>query len=308
MLKSTEKTASYRWADEYKNRNLQLAIEPQFTIRDEEISLRYEYRRHKRNYHDVESRQNEDYHHKMSLSLSGENFVYHELELENQDFKRFYSRLRLEKNLGLLGFGFYDARRYQNPKKEHLFIDPAGGTEISLLQSFLPAESALYTRLGFGDLDATLALGYQKQWQNSSLRNSEENQFFCRISGEYTPRFGAWELRFSPAWKYQDNSRKLMENPRFSFGSAQVICRHLGHDNRLDLGLNILGHSAYYLANPRQPALIEASTSLDAWLLLKIGRLFDISVEAQNIMNTSIFGLFPLPGSIHARVHWYFIN
>jgi hypothetical protein len=62
------------------------------------------------------------------------------------------------------------------------------------------------------------------------------------------------------------------------------------------------------LANAVNPYLIEASTVLDVFAGVRISKLFDFNVSVKNLLSTSIYGLYPIPLSIHANVRWFFIN
>jgi hypothetical protein len=76
----------------------------------------------------------------------------------------------------------------------------------------------------------------------------------------------------------------------------------------LQAGFSLQGHSEYYLTNAVTPYLIEASTALDVFAGLRISKLFDFNVSVKNLLSTSIYGLYPIPLSIHANVRWFFIN
>ena len=308
LLSSRDRIKSATFTKNLENKTLQMAIESGLQLAGQELGWRYEYRDEQRNYSLVDTYNSISYTQKLEMMLKATLYLQGRAHLELLDWENLRSNIQLEKSLGTFSLGLFDHRYFGDHDQDYMGINPFDDSPMSALGIHNDAESGFLAQWQSNSLKLYASLAAQKIGQYSQSSELEKQQGLLRLGAEYTPRFGDWELELAPAWKVQDYSYQLMENPQYVFTSNQSITRHLGYGNALSAGLKILGHSEYYLANTVNPVLVEASTALDAWLGVKIGPLFDFRVSAQNLLNTSIFGVYPIPFSMHARIRWYFIN
>ncbi len=73
-------------------------------------------------------------------------------------------------------------------------------------------------------------------------------------------------------------------------------------------GCGFYGSSGYYAANAVNPVLIEASTVFDVWAGVDISRYFQIRAGFKNINSSSLYGAYPVPVSVFAKVLWLYLN
>lgn len=308
LINSNERVQSTSYQKSLSTEALQLALQRDFLLPSQSLSLRYEYAEIKRNADHVFTYNGEDYEHKLGAVLTNSAVLDLQAKAELLDWARLRTNVRLQKSLGRLSLGVYDRHNWADRDSSYILQNPIDGALMSGLSINSDAESGVFGSWQNHTLKLNSTLAYQSLSQRSLLQDLSDEQLLLRLSAEYKPRFGDWEISLLPTWKMQDFSLYLMENPQFSFSSSQSITRHLGHENALSVGFRIHGHSDYYLANVVNPVLVEASTTLDLWTQVKVGPLFDFSVSAQNVLDTSLFGVYAIPFSVHARLRWYFLN
>ncbi|MDD3536274.1 MAG: hypothetical protein PHC50_09035 [Candidatus Cloacimonetes bacterium] len=308
LLRSRDKAQSSSWMQEVKSKGTQISAAKDIEYGAARLGMRYEYADIQRNYGYINSYNQINYRHKLSLELGYDDWVLFEAVPELLDWKYLRSDSRLLKSWGALRLGIYDRRIFNTPDAKDQVLSPFNGDMTLWLVMTQDWESGILGGWQEGALSANLAAAYQKLSQFSISEKRGDKQFILRLYGSYQPRFGDWELEIAPNWNYQDNKLYLMENPRYRFGSRQALTRHLSHDNALSCGFDIQGHSFYYIADAELSYLVEASTMVDLWAKVKVGRLFDFTVRYQNLLNTSLYGVYPIPASIHAGINWYFIN
>lgn len=308
LINSKDSAASASFQNSLKTDALQIAVERSITLPQQSMSLRYESADVTRNYDHVSSYNSMHYEHKLSLDLTNTTAIDAQARFELLDWEYARSYLQLQKSFKQTTWGLYDRRDWSDRSQDYTAQNPTDGSVMSAVGIFSDAESGVFGIWQQGALSLRATIAYQSLSQATMLQELSDDQALVRLIAEYAPRFGDWQISLKPGWKAQDNSIYLMENPRYTFSSEQSLTRHLGHENALSAGFRVLGHSDYYLANASNPALVEASTALDLWLGVKIGPLFDFSVSAQNVLNSSVFGVYPIPLSVHARLNWYFLN
>lgn len=308
FIRSKDSSASPSFVKNLDTDALQVALERTFSYKTQSLALRYEYAEISRNYLHADSYNTDAYSSKLSADLVSKSWLELQGTVDLMDWERVRSHVTVQKELGSINLGLYDRRYWSEREERYAVNNPLDGTTMSAVSIFSDAESGLSAQWQDQALKLSASLGYQSISQASLRPKREDDQALLRLNAAYHPRFDDWELLITPSWKMQDNSIYLMENPQFIFSSSQSLTRHLGYDNALSAGFRILGHSDYYLAHGSNPTLVEASTTLDLWLGVKIGRLFDINVSAQNVLDSSIFGVYPIPPSVHVRLRWFFIN
>ena len=126
------------------------------------------------------------------------------------------------------------------------------------------------------------------------------------LEGEYTllKRFGATAWRFSGFASY--NLERRLDYMPLWYGKTNLECRYnLLHNNAITAGLIYLYNDLYY--TPYR--VVDATNVLDGYLRISITELFDIQLDAKNILETeSVFG-YPVAG-IHWNlgIRWFFFN
>ncbi|HOH47354.1 MAG TPA: hypothetical protein PLX59_05890, partial [Candidatus Cloacimonadota bacterium] len=63
----------------------------------------------------------------------------------------------------------------------------------------------------------------------------------------------------------------------------------------------------YYLSI-MPPVKITGSAIMDMWAGVQISKLFDFTVSFKNVFDSDLYGTYPIPQSVHANLHWYYLN
>jgi len=295
------------FAEDWKSKSLHLAAEKNFQLPDTELGLRYEYRDLTRDFRPAMAYNQGDYHHIISSEINHESLVRFALETELMDWERWRTQLDLSGDIGFLRIGA-ESRFAGGHNPETIGTSPMDGSPMPIVDLYSPRENALYSQFILRDLSLKLSVGQRREEQSRAATRFTRDLSLMRLGASYDARYKDWQFRIDSVWNYLEYDQALMASPEFSFSSEQRIYRHLSHDNRLELGFALHGHSDYYLPNAVNPYLIEASTLVDAWAGVRISKLFDFGVSAKNILSTSIYGLYPVPLSIHANLRWFFVN
>ena len=100
---------------------------------------------------------------------------------------------------------------------------------------------------------------------------------------------------------------QMRDNPALrGFGELELR-RDLAHNNAIFAALGYTFHSSYInLAVPADA--LEFSLVANARIGVQISKLFDLEVSILNIGDNYIFGVQPVPVSLHAGLRWYFLN
>ncbi len=113
----------------------------------------------------------------------------------------------------------------------------------------------------------------------------------------------SWQDCPEPEWAYQ----QLAELPSLRYQSHLELKRKLTKDNAILCGVALYGHSDYYLSI-MPPVKITGSAIMDMWAGVQISKLFDFTVSFKNVFDSDLFGTYPIPQSVHANLHWYYLN
>ncbi|MCK9584623.1 MAG: hypothetical protein M0R69_06930 [Candidatus Cloacimonetes bacterium] len=295
-------------SESWHSKSLQIAVERSFTLPYTQLDLGHEYRDLNQNYTPAPAYNQMHYEHKTRLGLSHASLLNLDFEAELLDWKRLQSQTDLSKELGLFRVGVHRRMNLGDHKANYEATSILDGALMPAVDIYSPWENSLYTALNLGDLNLKLAFGQKKEQQQTPDHDISKELMILRASGLYDRAWSDWRLRMKLGWSYQKYERTLMAAPEYTFISEQRLYRYLSHDNLLVAGFSLQGHSDYYLANAVNPYLIEASTAMDVFAGLRISKLFDLNVSVKNLLSTSIYGLYPIPLSIHANVRWFFIN
>ncbi len=303
-----DRNSSNTFSQTWQTDALMLAAESRHQVLAGEGLLRYEYRDVERNYLSPRGYNRQGYQQLMRLGLMQQSWMNLDLEAELMDWESWRGLADLSRDLGSWRLGLY-GRAYQRARDPLLQVtSPVDGGLTSNVDVFSPHEAAIYGQFTRGGLRLSLAWGQKREELDMPGGNYEEDLNLLRLAGAFDESFGAWRLRVDSSWNYQEFGSGPGMSPEYRFVSHQRLIRDMGHDNQVELGFGLQGHSDYLLTNIENSYPIEASTVLDAWGGLRISKLFDFNVTVKNILSTSIYGLYPIPLSIHANLRWFFIN
>lgn len=303
-----DRISSSSFPQSWRTKSLQISAERAFALPFSELNLAYEYRDLSQDYTPANTYNQDRYEHRSSLSFSHSSFMDLQLAAQGLDWKRMNTWASLSKKLSHFRLGAYSRMNHGKRNAVREITSPIDASLIPAVDIFSPQDNALFAALDYAGLQLRLALGLKTERQASALQELSAELMILRLSGSYDKLFGDWRIKMDSGWNYREHDPVLMAAPEFTFFSEQRLYRDLGHDNILEAGFSLQGHSDYYLANAVNPYLIEASTMLDAWAGVRISKLFDFNVTAKNILSTSLYGLYPIPLSFHANLRWFFIN
>ena len=295
-------------SEKWSSKSLQIAADRSFALPYTQLDLGYEYRNLTQNYTPAPAYNQMQYEQKAQLLLSHASLLDVDFNAELLDWKRLQSETDLSKKLGIFELGVYNRIHLGDRKAVYKASSIVDGVLMPVVDIFSPWENSVYTAVHWGDLKLRLALGQKKEQQQTPSQDVSQEPMILRTTGQYDRRWNDWRLRMNLGWNYQEYDETMMAAPEYTFYSENRVYRYLSHDNLLTAGFSLQGHSDYYLANAVNPYLIEASTVLDVFAGVRISKLFDFNVSLKNLLSTSIYGLYPIPLSIHANVRWFFIN
>ena len=115
------------------------------------------------------------------------------------------------------------------------------------------------------------------------------------------------KLNFKQNLLYMQADDSLRNTPHFrGFGELELR-RDLAHDNSIFAAISYLFHSNYRpLYEPTED--LGFAMLADARLGVQISKAFEIEAGIKNLGNNYIFGVMPIPWSLHTSLSWYFIN
>lgn len=141
-------------------------------------------------------------------------------------------------------------------------------------------------------------------WANVSY---ERDILFSELHGRYSHRLWNTQVQWiqSLVWNsYDDYIRELSQ---WSSSTYMNVTLPLEHDNAIFGGLGFLAHSSY-LSQSDPLAVIDSSYILDLWAGVRITRLFEFNVSLKNALDSNVFGMYPMPQSLHAGLRWFYLN
>lgn len=302
-----ERISSASFSQSWKTESWHVAAEKELILPLSRLDLRYEYRDLTRNYSPPSQGFENEYRQQSSLDFQHSSFADLSLQAQAFDWDKYKTWLELSKAFGPFSLGVYSRMNHGQHDATLEVTSPLDATLIPAVDIFCAQENALVTGLNYRGLKLKLALGRGEEHQQSAQELKPE-LWVLHLSGAFDKTFGAWRFKINSGWNYHEYDPYLVAAPEFTFFSEQRVLLDLKHDNNLQAGFALQGHSEYYLPNAVNPYLIEASTMLDAWVGVRISKLFDFTVTVKNLLSTSIYGLYPIPQSLHANLRWFFIN
>ncbi len=295
-------------SENWSSKSLQIAANRSFVLPYTQLDLGYEYRDLTQNFIPAPGYNQIPYEQKSRLRLSHASVLDLDFDAELLDWESLQSQADLSRKLGIFRIGVHNRMNLGDRTAIYEVSSILDGSTMPAVDIFSPWENSVYAAMNLNALSLRLGFGQKKEQQETPLRDISREPMILRASGAYDTSWQDWRLRLRLGWNYQEYDEYLMAAPEYTFYSEQRVYRYLSHDNMLTAGFSLQGHSDYYLANAVNPYLIEASTMMDAFAGLRISKLFDFSVSVKNLLSTSIYGLYPIPLSIHANIRWFFIN
>lgn len=303
-----DRDSSFGYLKSMNMESLQIAADKSLSLGRASLGLRHEYQDLKRDYRPASLPNQSDYKHKSSLTFFSGYLANLNLDLDVYDAESAEIMARLEKPLGRFALGINSRYRLGDYDPQTLITSPIDGSDMPAVDILYPSLNSIYAGLSLDDLQLHVAFSTKQIEQHQLASKYASKPDLISIWASYEKRFMDFSVNIDSDWNYQEYDPYLMAAPKFSFQSKQSLSWHLSHDNLLSGGFSVYGHSDYYLANTQTPVLIEASTILDAFASVRISKMFDFTISARNLLSTSLFGLYPVPLSLHAGLRWYFIN
>ncbi|MDD2331162.1 MAG: hypothetical protein PHI68_00775 [Candidatus Cloacimonetes bacterium] len=242
-----------------------------------------------------------------------------ELGTDIYDFKDTRTSLSLEHQFQTLDLGAYglantSGKREFNATKS--IFNPLD--TLYTISTWTPYTAAVYTRvkalkplrfiIAGGIKQVYNALPYRMASSGQVLNIEYESKIpFTDICIEAKKTLGGIEFdaRQSLGWQAWDED--LREIPQYRYNTFLVATRRLEHNNALFGGMALTGHSSY-LSKSTLNYVITNSAIVDMWLGFRITNLFELTFSFRNLGDGAIYGVYPIPQSMHATLRWFFMN
>ena len=303
-----DRNSSASYTQAWHHQSLQMMISRRIKFFEAQMTLRHEYRDLQRNYMPAYGINQEDYKNLSTINLESPYLADVSLKFELEDWEQPSLEGSATKTLGAFSLGIDFNHHFDLSEPPIAITNIRDGGLMDYAAISIPRETSVFAKLVTHGLDLKASFGKRKQEQHLPGSKYSADPLIARLGAVYKYDLGDFVLKLDSIWNYQEFDSFLMYAPEFNFTSAQSIGWQLPHDNMLEAGFSLYGHSQYYLANAQNPVLIDASTITDAWATVRISKLFDFTVTAKNIFSTTVYGLYPIPMSLHAGLRWYFIN
>ncbi len=310
VLNSSEMATNNSFAKRLESESTQLNAALLHDAGTWKTSLAYERAWTKSNYDIPLGFDQENYKDKLSASWESYPMAMINLKADWFDWKRarVYSDVALPIRGNLLGVY---AKANIDPDSTSLKLASiySNAAALDLMDISTRSEFAAYLRYELKGVSSLLALGTKEVRQRALAHlNLTDNQVFVRLALDVKQSWRSWELETKPYWIWTKADASMCESPEFRFQGVQNLYYHLPYNNSLVAGFGLSGHSGYYAANTANPVLIEASTVLDMWAGFNIDRYFELRVKMLNALESSVYGAFPAPRSLHVELRWFYLN
>lgn len=275
-----------------------------------DLSLKYEHIFSDRNYETGEKDYQDRAEMKFSWNLKP---LKWDIKAELTDFKQVQLATDLsyqfrKLSLGAMAFGNF------NPAQSSFWI-PSIYNEADSLRNVQIREinnAGVYTRYSLNpNTFISLSLGrktIENIYPELETEFKEEKKLpYIRLGGKLNKIWNKWEIQWQPSLTWQSNFEGLFEEPEFEGSSYLNLFYHLPYNNAIFSGFSLIGHSGYWNSDP-STFYIDSSSIIDLWAGIQIGNRFEFQVSYKNLMDTSIYGVYPVPSSLHASLRWFFLN
>lgn len=147
---------------------------------------------------------------------------------------------------------------------------------------------------------------FQQGWNAENITAGSREVTYLRLGAELRQTWKQWQLDWFPSFTWQ-NIDLLFEEAEFQYQSHLGLTRLLSHDNALFAGFSLTGHSGYLSSDPTYFE-VQTSAIADVWAGVRITERFELTVTYKNLADSAIYGVYPLPPSLHASLRWFFLN
>jgi hypothetical protein len=131
--------------------------------------------------------------------------------------------------------------------------------------------------------------------------------YYTRLGADINGSWSQWRIGITPGITWQTGYSFLFEEPALEYQANVNLTRLLSYGNALFAGFSILGHSGYSCAD-QYYIYLDSSVIADIWAGVRISNRFEFQVTYKNLTDSTIYGVYPLPASIHASLRWFFLN
>ena len=233
--------------------------------------------------------------------------------LEAHDFESYRYDAELTLPLAHISFAAFANGWLQEPaaltRVEDIYTQNAWLPRVDLLR-----KNDLGLRLGLrseaiGAVNLTLG---QKRMLSATdpIANAfinDDNLPYANLSASFQPSFGTWVLRWQPDLTWQANAANVPGEAALEYHSHLNLTRELPYANAIFAGFSLHGHTEY--SSPTVPSRpIGISAIADAWAGVRITNRFELTVTAKNVSDGNLYGIYPIPRSIHASLRWFYLN
>jgi len=236
-----------------------------------------------------------------------------DMKAELTDFQQVLLATNLSYSLNKFGFGTF-AQGSFNELESSLWI-PSIYNESDSLRNVQIREInnvGVYTGYSLNpNIFIRLSLGrktIENIYPELETEFKEEKKLpYIRLGGKLNKIWNKWEIQWQPSLTWQSNVEGLFEEPEFEGSSYLNLFYHLPYNNAIFSGFSLIGHSGYWNSDT-STFYIDSSSIIDLWAGVQISNRFEFQVSYKNLMDTSIYGVYPVPPSIYASVRWFFLN
>ncbi|HOD59683.1 MAG TPA: hypothetical protein PKH17_02940 [Candidatus Syntrophosphaera sp.] len=236
-----------------------------------------------------------------------------DMKAELTDFQQVLLATNLSYSLNKFGFGTF-AQGSFNELESSLWI-PSIYNESDSLRNVQIREInnvGVYTGYSLNpNIFISLSLGrktIENIYPELETEFKEEKKLpYIRLGGKLNKIWNKWEIQWQPSLTWQSNVEGLFEEPEFEGSSYLNLFYHLPYNNAIFSGFSLIGHSGYWNSDT-STFYIDSSSIIDLWAGVQISNRFEFQVSYKNLMDTSIYGVYPVPPSIYASVRWFFLN
>ncbi len=307
LLNENDTARSERFLKTLHNDALHLQAWKDLTLGGLQARAAYEHMFTQRNFQLVP----EDYADLASLSLNyTTRFLASELLAQLKDFQRYDVAGDIHYPGDKLKLGAFFRFRDQGAESSTFTGDIySGAGSLPRVEMQEPRNLGIYLSHAIaGAVNWKLALGQRNAAHKTSSASAEnlQNVEYASLSATVDQTWGKWKLDWIPSVNWQ-SATTLYENPELAWQSHLTLARLLPYNNALFAGFSLLGHSAYDTAT--DPVFtVDTSLIADAWAGVRISDRFEFLVSYKNITDSTIYGAYPLPASVHASLRWFYLN
>lgn len=146
-----------------------------------------------------------------------------------------------------------------------------------------------------------------KEYLDSRQNPSGKNLAFGEGFLDFHHNIWGIHSNFQPLMTIYAADKSMLELPVIRFQLVCKLQKELPHDNALNAGINITGHSRYNLGlSPYQT--INENAITDLWAGVKITNLFEFKVALNNLGDNTLYGVYPAPRTLLGTIHWFYLN